>query len=390
MPGRLGYRACIALVALGLAISTYLLDHSLQLGQEETKSGSDVCSTLFGAGCDNTLRSPLAHQLGIPLSGWGVVYFGFLSVLLLLGSWLPADFGHAALLSALVAALVTLPMSVLLVASMFGGYAALCPLCLFVHVINAWLPLALVWAWGPNRRQIFTALGAALRFLVGKEAEGEQRPKWQAIGLFCVLLAALAIYQGVMLQEAPHKPDGVQKLLQALLDFQRAEPAEIPVAADAPRLGPAGAPVQMIVFSDFRCPSCRRFAPRLRELQKEFGSQLAIVFKHFPLDKECNPLVKRDLHPGACRAALVAESARVQGRFWDMHDRLFQTQGKLPAAERDSDNPATRARIAADIRDGAALKIEATPAVFLNGRRVADLRLETLRGLISVAAANAP
>jgi protein-disulfide isomerase len=78
--------------------------------------------------------------------------------------------------------------------------------------------------------------------------------------------------------------------------------------------GPADAPVTLVEYGDFQCPYCGEAYPVVNDLLDRFGDQLRFVFRHMPLP---------DLHPRAPFAAEAAEAASAQGRFWEMHDRLF-------------------------------------------------------------------
>ena len=82
--------------------------------------------------------------------------------------------------------------------------------------------------------------------------------------------------------------------------------------------GPDGA-VTLVEFGDFECPFCIRAYPSVKEVQRRLGDELRFVFRELPLDK----------HPHARTAALAAEAAGVQGRFWEMHDSLFEAGGRL-------------------------------------------------------------
>ena len=154
----------------------------------------------------------------------------------------------------------------------------------------------------------------------------------------------------------------------------------------------------MVVFNDFQCPGCRQLAQTVHGLARKFEGSLHIVFKHFPLDSVCNPLVKRELHPKACDAAHAAEAAHRQGRFWGFHEALFMPKSAqrntLNAlvedlgldveqfnAQRKSE--AALSKVKADIDLGIELGIDGTPSVFINGRRVYDTRAQALQYLIT-------
>ena len=87
-------------------------------------------------------------------------------------------------------------------------------------------------------------------------------------------------------------------------------------AGNAPRLGSENAPVQIVEFADYECPYCQKVNEDLNRLREQFGNQVSLVYKDFPLP----------MHPLAARAAEAARCAGAQGKFWEFHDSLFQTK----------------------------------------------------------------
>ena len=93
-----------------------------------------------------------------------------------------------------------------------------------------------------------------------------------------------------------------------------------PVNAQDHVAGPDDAPVTLVEYGDFECPYCGMAHPIVKKIQRELGNQLRFVFRHFPL---------AEAHPHARIAAQAAEAAGVQGKFWEMHDTLFEHQQAL-------------------------------------------------------------
>jgi protein-disulfide isomerase len=154
--------------------------------------------------------------------------------------------------------------------------------------------------------------------------------------------------------------------------------------------GAATALVTLVEYADFECLTCARAFPRLVRFLEEFHGSLRLVFRHFPLGWE---------HPGSALAARAAEAAGRQGKFWEMHDELFQNPGMLhreafPAHaasigldlgrfDRDLDDPALAARVERDVASGRASSVNATPTFFVDGARYANSRnVEGLRDAI--------
>ena len=91
------------------------------------------------------------------------------------------------------------------------------------------------------------------------------------------------------------------------------------VPLEGPMKGPANAKVTIVEFSDFQCPFCGRVMPTLQQIEKNYGNDVRIVFIHNPLP----------FHPNAEPAAEAAIAADAQGKFWQMHDKLFANQQNL-------------------------------------------------------------
>jgi protein-disulfide isomerase len=167
-----------------------------------------------------------------------------------------------------------------------------------------------------------------------------------------------------------------------------------PTGATPPHArGDANAPVTLEEFGDFQCPPCAAIHPELKRLESEFGSRLRVIFRERPL---------MPMHKHALLAARVAEAAGMQGRFWEMHDLLYENQtawSELPDARpsfmafartlgldmdrftRDIDGPAVETRIFLDGLRARALGIEGTPTLLLNNVEVPFDTLKEPNGL---------
>ena len=140
--------------------------------------------------------------------------------------------------------------------------------------------------------------------------------------------------------------------------------------------GPAQAPVTLAEYGDFECPYCGQAYVVVKDLEQELGALLRVVFRNFPLTT---------VHPHALEAAEAAESAGAQGRFWEMHDVLFEHQDALELTDlmeyasdlgldmtrfvRDMTEHAYVDRIREDVLSGARSGVNGTPTFFITGMR---------------------
>jgi protein-disulfide isomerase len=153
------------------------------------------------------------------------------------------------------------------------------------------------------------------------------------------------------------------------------EPARVQVEAVGPSKGPADAPITLVEFSDFECPFCVRVLPTLEQVQATYGDQVRIVYRQFPLNA---------IHPNAQLSAEASLCADAQGKFWEMHDAIFEARGKADADGLKSmagdlgldsevfagclDSREFRGQVAADLEAGRQAGVTGTPALFINGR----------------------
>jgi protein-disulfide isomerase len=181
---------------------------------------------------------------------------------------------------------------------------------------------------------------------------------------------------------------GIILLSAAALFFasmSRTPQASVPfpaVRADDHVKGASSSPVVLVEYLDFECEGCGAYYPVVKQLESEFGDRVTFVARYFPLPS----------HRNSMPAALAAEAAGKQGKFWEMHDLMFENQKEwgekqvetpevfegfaerlgLDMAKFRSDvtSPETRARVERDISEAKELGVNSTPSFFLNGERL--------------------
>lgn len=188
---------------------------------------------------------------------------------------------------------------------------------------------------------------------------------------------------------APAPPGGVtstsggQVQPSAPVPASASAPSTTEAGAEPPHaIGPENAPVTLEEFGDFECPPCGLLHPELLKIESKYGPRVRIIFREFPLVPT---------HQHALAAARAAEAAGMQGKFWEMHHMIFESQRawhnefdvrpifeqyaqrlglNLEKFRGDVSGSTVERRIYLDGKRGHALGVQATPTVFLNGREV--------------------
>jgi protein-disulfide isomerase len=157
--------------------------------------------------------------------------------------------------------------------------------------------------------------------------------------------------------------------------------------------GKKDAKVTLVEYGDYECPYCGQAYPIVKELQKIEGTKLKFVFRNFPLEQ---------VHPHAVPAACAAEAAAKQGKFWEMHDLLYENQEALedndlliyakelkldiPQFTKDMESDEIKNKVEVDFMSGVRSGVNGTPTFFINGiRHDGSYELPFLKEAIAMA-----
>lgn len=153
----------------------------------------------------------------------------------------------------------------------------------------------------------------------------------------------------------------------------------------SPLRGPKEAPVTIVEFSDFQCPFCHDLQTTLDQVLRAFPKDVNLVYKQFPLN----------IHQYARQAAVASMAAHQQGKFWQLHDKMFQNFAAINEEnikkwarevglnmtdfEKVMQSGAMESAVQKDIADGAAARVIGTPTLFINGKRVPERSFEAMK-----------
>jgi protein-disulfide isomerase/uncharacterized membrane protein len=419
----------IALFLVGAALSWALL----QAHHGEGSAGAALCGDGASgvSGCDAVNRSAWSRFLGVPLAAIGLAFYLSLALLLLLGALAGGEALAGAGFVALALLALALLVDGALFGIQAFAIRQYCWLCLTTYSLNvAALVSLLPWRWARPAAAGQKAQPAG-RALLAAWLAGSAAFALSGLALHQALLARASLRQATLLgtpapaspapaipAPAPSAPTAASPAaapaseaerykqeaarLQAILDDSQkldqyfAEKAAREYAAarvqkidlsDVPMKGPVAAPVTVVTYSDFLCPFCRSLAAGLDGYLPKAQNRVTLFFKNYPLDQACNPNMKRTVHEGACALALGAVCASRQGKFWPYHDRVFQTPPPRPAladVERLGSqlgldaaafkaclaSPQAKEALSREIAEAVAIGVEATPTVFINGKKL--------------------
>lgn len=373
--------ATLVLALVGLAVGVMIARTHAQID----RGLATGCSVNETVDCVPVLTSDYAYLFGLPVAWWAIAAYAAIGIaaLLVLTSTGAARRRQLANLL-LIAAAGAILFSAYLAVVAFGVLGHVCPQCTALYVVNLLLLAATVWLAGATQGSARDqqTWRARLRLIGGGVA-----------GVVVLLLAGV-LWKGLTSAAALTPAAVCERDPEFCARYQ-----SLPVVAlDLPGghvKGRADAPVTIVEFSDFECGHCKLAYQGLKQTLPLYGDDVQVRFHHYPLDGACNSAIKGGGHRYACLAAMAAECAAAQGRFWEYHDTLFDHQ---PNFTRDDllryaddlgldraaftaclDSDAPRAAVRQDVAAGNRLGVESTPTLFLNGRTVRGaLRGETL------------
>jgi protein-disulfide isomerase len=363
--------ATIVLALIGFAIAVELSYTHWQLSQ----SLATACKISSTIDCEQVLSSDYAYIFGIPIAWTALLaYAGFAVAAVVVRQTESAQRRRQVANWLFMGAVAALGFSLYLAAVSVFVLGAICPFCTGLYVVNLGL------------------LVATARLASATQSVTREQQAWQArarlVGVGAV--AALVLLAGTLAWKVSASaydltPAQVCERDPSFCEKYRAMPVTDGDLSGGHVKGSSEPKVTIVEFSDFECGHCLKAYESMKEVLPRFSKDVQVRFRHFPLDSTCNPSIPAGAgHRYACLAAVAAECAGQQQKFWQYHDQLFEHQ---PVFDRDSlfayadavgldraqftaclESDAARAAVQRDIAAGTKLKIESTPTVYFNGR----------------------
>jgi protein-disulfide isomerase/uncharacterized membrane protein len=369
-----------AMAGLGVCLYLYSFHISLLAGKIKT---SLLCGSDSGLGCNSVSASPYSSMLGLPLASWGAIFYVSLGLLGLGSLIFRRDCGQAFLRWAFFLAVFGLAFDLYLAHIMIFRIRALCWLCIATYVINFAIIVGLI-------KQIWRAPEPRIPLLSifpgtadGRAVDSYYRNVIKGLLISGILLTIVVGAAGSRFLSGSLTGNDRERLAKITENLVKQTPKSIEVK-NRPFTGSEDADLTVVEFSDFRCPYCARAARYLKLAGSGNHDKARFVFRHYPLDKACNPRLNSNMHPGACLLAEGAACAHEQNKFWAYHDIAFETSGKITrqavvkiASKLGMDLRAFESCLASgrgllvvneDIKAAFDAGVKGTPTIFINGR----------------------
>ncbi len=376
---------------LGAMVSAVLIEHHVS-PDTESEFLKSVCDIGGSSGCEAVNQSDASSFLGMPVAFWGFLFYSF--VLCFAIFYLRHKKIFFVQLVFWLSSLATIVDLTLLLYSLII-VEAVCNLCIITYV--ATLGILLVSALFLKKKEKESFLTFSFDFSLLRE-----QPLVASVLLFSLVSIIFFGSFIFLYAKSSSKSIGSTGGHDALLEeawkaFQKEYKAtkthEIPIE-HSPYKGATHPVVTIVEFADFLCPHCKLAGNRLKEIIQKYEKSVKVVFKNYPLDKNCNKNIKRRLHEGSCEIsymALCASRQRVPA-FWIVHDKVFakhdtwNKSGRAPnsdftqimrsaginvqTASSCYKSERTKSDVIKDIELGDSLGITSTPSVFINGKKI--------------------
>ena len=393
---KLAFQIFTLICVIGALLSLYLLVHHLEhrLG---LSSGKSICSINEYFDCDKVTVSAYSELFGIPVGGFGLFFFSvslFFLRLLRTSTEDPKTWSFLKLLSliGIIPTIILASISIIVIKS-------ICIFCFASYLCSV----------GLGAISFRQALSKGNFILEGAQLAVALIRRKKSLLIAFLLVGALSLLAPLVVIERYRESIPSLELsneLRAIEDWATGTvypESQIFIAEGADRdlaFGAASSAVTVVSYSDIACPRCKFIATELHKLNEKYPFRL--VFKDYPLDQHCNPIITRAFHDSSCQAAKVARCASLTSKelYEEVHKKLYGLEvvsaesiepiakivgdSSIAASECIKD-PSYPKSITRHLQEGLALKIPGTPTIFINGKIIASATSAMLEKILKLA-----
>ena len=387
-----------------LGITGYILSivslHSFTGAILQGNEYNSYCNINETLNCNKVNLSSYSSMLGLPLSSWGIIFY---SVIIFFGIYILFTFSKTVILALCCLGILSSLFSIYLFCISEFIIKALCINCLCLYLINFIILIVSLTCFFKEKKETKIPLSFKNIFLQILTPGVFQENKTFIFGIsFCIVM----FLNFVFLQYLTEYFENSVKLSANFQQFEKNKDYndkfdawnanmsnKISDSESDYFLGNKSAKVTIVEFSDFECGACRKVYTPLKIIVDKYKDKVKFIYKNYPLDQECNISIKHPMHLHACFAANFALCSGLQGKFWNVHEYLFNNHvfekeispkelqniiySDMDALQLDSDkmkdcmdNHLPKIHIEQDIKEGNKLQISGTPSIFINGKKL--------------------
>ena len=363
LPYPLYFWTVVLLALAGVLTSGYLaVSHYRVYADISYKS---FCAISRSINCDTVSQSPYSILLGVPVPVWGIIGYAFFLLFLPI-AWKHRDEKRPIWTILFIISLGFSAYSVVLALISSLIIHSYCVMCILSYAISFML---LFFTYLIRKRYGLQGLIGNLK----RDLSCLQNDKRQCLALFVPFSLAIT---------------GILIFFPVYWSFDhQVISAKIPhgmTAEGHPWIGAVNPKLEITAFSDYRCFQCKKMHFYLRQILAEYPERIKVIHRHFPMDHKVNPLLKAPEHVGSGKLAMLAISAAIENRFWQMNDILYRIAWENPEIDvkklaRDvglDEQKLTRTflrrkvhyRLKKDIMDGIKMGVRGTPTFVIDGK----------------------
>ncbi|MBC7539076.1 MAG: thioredoxin domain-containing protein [Bacteriovorax sp.] len=336
------------LSALMIGFSVYLTRHYFELKFPTGLESKSLCNVNQFFNCDKTTLSLFGNILGVPIA-----LFGFIVGVLIMGGLIVRNENYERTIYFTLA--VNFIGCVILFSYSLFILKGLCPFCTLYYIVSG---ITFLYFFRKSKTMI-----PALSYL--------------AVFAAIVLTIAVPVKMNIDTKENAQAAISTDVIKQFYTLANLGAPA---IASEFKITNIPNAPIKMVIFSDFECPSCKALSEQIPKLMSRYEGKIDIQYFFYPLDNSCNPSMQRPLHQYACKAAYAASCMPLVD-FAKTHDEIFQNQEKFEEGFLDkyvkSNNlesciadPKTKERVVTLIKAADPFNVRSTPSYLINGAKI--------------------
>lgn len=376
----------VVLAFIGAVLSAMLLKHHVDLNYK-----SPLCGVEENNGCNLLNRSDVSEVFGIPVAYLGYLYYGFV---LFLGLY--SEKGKSLVKVIFLLSAFALVVDIALLFYSIFVAETVCTMCAMTYAVTLALFIVSYLDISSSKAGILPDFN---------EWQTQKDSMKQLLILVALLvpvsggffyyafLSGAGAGAGGGSSQVKNHGSYVEHLIIAENEYIKAyeEKTEVRFRVDPlSKKGPTKGIVNIVEFADYLCPHCRLMADELDSFAKRFPDEVSVTFRHYPLDQACNPAITRPFHQGSCLLAYASYCALKENRFWNLHHYIFDHQDTLiKGVTKDDvlnlsaavglsrtmmsacmDEKETKQAIEMDVQEANELGINATPTVYIDGRKM--------------------